>query len=166
MKANFDNTVSILVKAYLNDTLQHGSCYACAVGNIIASGLGCEVVRIRKAFRDLSWSNNMDYPGLDRNEIKGWGAAFSTEFNDAGDLEQMRYEPALKNPFVSEQIVASGYSWIELAMIEFAFESSRKNSTGDELMFNGLMAVVEVLASIHSVDLKVKEQAKQLFVKV
>jgi hypothetical protein len=32
-------------------------------------------------------------------------------------------------------------------------------------MFNGLMAVVDVLADIHSVDLEKKEAAKALFVK-
>jgi len=37
--ANFNDTVDILVKAYLNDTLEHGVCSACAVGNIcLAAG--------------------------------------------------------------------------------------------------------------------------------
>lgn len=36
----YQKTVDILVKAYFDDTLQHGNCYACAVGNIIAGNCG------------------------------------------------------------------------------------------------------------------------------
>ena len=40
MKATFSNSVDILVKAYFNDTLRHGNCLACAVGNLMqASGV-------------------------------------------------------------------------------------------------------------------------------
>ena len=35
MKATFENSVSVLVRAYMNDTLIHGNCFACAVGNLI-----------------------------------------------------------------------------------------------------------------------------------
>lgn len=166
MKAIFEKTVDILVKAYLNNTLQHGNCYACAVGNIIASGLGCEVVKNRIGSDKISWSNDMPYPGLDKDRITGWGAAFVTEFNSSGKLKQTINETALQAHVVSQQIVASGYTWQELAKIEFAFESVRgEDFTKDQLMFNGLMEVVDVLAEIHGIDLKIKEQAKQLFVK-
>lgn len=40
MKATFENTVDILVKAYLNDSLDASDCNRCAVGNIISQGDG------------------------------------------------------------------------------------------------------------------------------
>jgi hypothetical protein len=40
MKATFENSVDVLVKAYLNDTLEHGQCHACAVGNLICAETG------------------------------------------------------------------------------------------------------------------------------
>ena len=36
-KKLFDETVAILVKAYMNETLEHGEPCACAVGNLIAA---------------------------------------------------------------------------------------------------------------------------------
>jgi hypothetical protein len=39
MKPTFSNTIDILVKAYLNDTLQHESCSACAVGNLVSHSM-------------------------------------------------------------------------------------------------------------------------------
>jgi len=60
---------------------------------------------------------------------------------------------------------------MDLAKIEFAFESAphtcdESDETNAEWMFNGLMAVVDVLAEIHNVNLEVKESAKAMFVKV
>jgi hypothetical protein len=58
--------------------------------------------------------------------------------------------------------------WTELAEIEKAFEKvyyTSPNETSEELMFNGLMAVVDVLASIHNINLTEVSQAKALFVK-
>jgi hypothetical protein len=34
----YRRTVDILVNAYFNDTLKHGDCFACAVGNIVNYG--------------------------------------------------------------------------------------------------------------------------------
>jgi len=40
---SFENSVNILVKAYLNDTLKHFRCGACAVGNLIAGTLNANI---------------------------------------------------------------------------------------------------------------------------
>ena len=58
MKATFSNTVDILVKAYLNDTLRHCNCYACAVGNIISSAMGYRFVQTKvydMSHHSLTW---------------------------------------------------------------------------------------------------------------
>ncbi len=171
MKAEFSKTVDILVKAYLNDTLKHGSCYACAVGNIIANGLGCSVVESSEG-KGLKWSNDMPYPAWNGRHIQGWGAAFATDNSSDYDSKVCEYDldrvtdnEALTYPIVQKQIKASGYDWQELSEIEFAFESAPKGKNSDEWMFNGLMKVVEVLADIHGISLEAKEEAKKMFVK-
>lgn len=59
--ASFENTVNILVKAYLNDKLRFMDCAACAVGNII-SGSGYTLtshdVGLNGWFRYLRDRNN------------------------------------------------------------------------------------------------------------
>jgi hypothetical protein len=77
-----------------------------------------------------------------------------------GEVQYSNYNGKSK-----ELIDSTGYTVYELARIEEAFEDVDSNCTNDEWMFNGLMAVIEVLAEIHGIDLKQKEEAKALFVK-
>jgi hypothetical protein len=49
---DFNHTVNVLVKAYLNDTLRHNNCYACAVGNMIASANGFKYSMLKEALSD------------------------------------------------------------------------------------------------------------------
>jgi hypothetical protein len=168
--ATFDNTVSILVQAYLNDTLKHGSCCACAVGNIVADALGIQMTK-----DNLRWPGYL-YPGYDYIDgliqPTGWGAAISTCLG----VQEINKE-ALTLPVVSNQIKATGYCYKELARIELAFENEKYEYEDDDTsekielgiqkaMFSGLMAVVDVLAEIHGIDLTAKEEAKKLFVRI
>lgn len=130
MRATFDGTVAILVKAYLNDTLIHGKCHACAVGNIISAN--------GYVFGD--------------NEMNAWNW-LQYILSKKGCITPHDKQKA------EEQIEYSGYTWQQLGEIEKAFEAE------DPDMFNGLMAVVDVLAEIHNVDLTETESAKALFVK-
>lgn len=164
-KERFDRTVAILVKAYLNNTLVHSNCYACAVGNMVAAGLGIKYT-IRGAFgRKLTWEGDYEFPAS-----KGWAAVFCSdeEINDDGDSEihQEIDEDALLQDAAIKQISATGYSWQELARIEYAFESAPgRNDNQDVWMFNGLMSVIDVLASIDNISLEHTEEARKMFVK-
>lgn len=156
MRPTFNQTVDVLVKAYLNNTLMHGNCAACAVGNIIASSIGAEV----KA-DEYAWFRK----GVEISPI--WDEVFCS--NSPGSQE---IYPSEYKGWVKRQIDASGYSWQDLAAIEKAFELNHPctleewtEDIEDKAMFNGLMAVVDVLADIHGVDLTVKESAKLLFIK-
>lgn len=156
---DFNHSVGVLVQAYFDGTLEHGNCYACAVGNMVAAGLGVRVVKDHGSFiRNIRWDNGEDYPAGGFNEFNenGWGALFATT-----DRRQEIDEKFLQSKRVQEQISATGYSWRELARIEFAFESVDRRRK--DKMFNGLMAVVDVLADIHGIDLQSKEEAKALF---
>jgi hypothetical protein len=137
-KEKFNDTVSILVKAYLNETLVHGSCVACAVGNIIADKCGYKYVSVGSLYSpQLRWKDNVPQRWID----------------------------GLSNVVQSDQTIATGYTVKELSVIERAFECSSFGENDDEWMFNGLMNVVDVLAEIHGIDLTEKEEAKTLFVK-
>ena len=137
MTPTFEKTVDILVKAYLNDTLEHMNCRRCAVGNLMAAA------------------------GVDFDVIGGgshWLAYLGANFRDH-PVDYTGYDLVLG----LRQIEATGYSPEEIDRIEQAFERYAWGE-GDK-MFNGLMALVDVLADIHGVDLQTKESAKALFVK-
>lgn len=144
--ATFENTVGILVKAYLDGTLLKGDCCACAVGNICAASLGYEVF---VAGRNAEWSES----------TAAWGRVFMTDRN-----RQLKDTKWLKHKEVARQITATGYDWKQLARIEYAFETAAAG-IDDQAEFAGLMAVVDVLADIHGIDLVMAEASKLLFVK-
>jgi len=160
MKATFENTVNILVKAYINETLEHANCAACAVGNLIAHAKGVIPILMDDTnYGELyHWSNG---------EEPLWQRVFCTH------SAYQQIHPDQYFGTAKEQIDITGYSWEQLARIEEAFESksdrininhqSRKYK--DKLQFNGLMAVVTVLAEIHGVDLETAENARKMFVK-
>jgi hypothetical protein len=152
MKPKFEHTVNVLVQAYLNDELAHKICSACAVGNIVAAAIGTKPKKVDS----LTVFDNSQF---DNGEYTEWYPIIN-----GSTIRPMT------------QITATGYSIEELKLIEYAFESAPGKPEGDGIfeglttdpvwMFNGLMAVVDVIAEIHGVDLKAKESAKELFVKV
>jgi hypothetical protein len=157
-RKKFDETVAILVKAYLDDTLLHGDCVACAVGNIVAAKKNLAIIRDPE-HGDLVWSNLQRPVWFD---IMVMGKVYERRLIDDNMYEQSMRE-----------INYTGYTAEELARIEFAFETADADPEADFFapdndpiwMFNGLMAVVDVLAEIHGIDLTTKEESKKLFVK-
>jgi len=132
----FNSTVDILVKAYLNDTLEHGDCKACAVGNMVRSAA---------------------YPLWEKDSGAWYDIVVCGNVSD--QFEQL----------AKDQVIATGYSKKELKSIEKAFENADGDydNFGDVIdTYHGLMAVVDVLAEIHNIDLSSKEEAKKLFVKI
>lgn len=137
--ASFENSVDVLIKAYMNDTLDHGTCGACAVGNLVFEATG----------KETAWD-------------RGWGSVF---FTDPHSKNQF-FKPREYYGNAKHEIDSTGYPLKSLMRIEYAFETARKGKCSDDWMFNGLMAVVDVLAEIHGVDLTVKEAAIGEFQKV
>ncbi len=132
MKATFKGTLDILVKAYLNNTLMHGSCYACAVGNIIGDKMCGGMVKTN-SFRNggVLWKgyNEIYYPGdggWDGSKNFGWGAVFNTPNPGSSQyVNSENYKGKAK-----EQIDSTGYTWRQLAKIEKAFENAWRDRTG------------------------------------
>lgn len=153
MKANFDNTVSILVKAYFDGTLEKDNCYACAVGNIVDASNGFTFERCDKGGRKFKWSQFESlYSDSVRHPI--WTDVFFMRI-----YGKQEYRPENLKGKVKIQISNTGYTVNQLMAIERAFENSN-----DE--FDGLMSVVDQLAEIHNIDLESKEEAKKMFVKI
>lgn len=157
---DFNYTVNVLVQAFLNDELEHKRCTACAVGNIVADALKVKPRRYENCLTTIE-SNLLFTDG----SYAVWPKLFCT----AG-RQQRTYGGTELNDFSNQdaldQIAKTGYSVDELAKIEFAFETAPTSPGKEVRMFEGLMAVVDVLAEIHEVDLTTKETAKSLFVKV
>lgn len=155
----YHKTVDILKQAYFDDTLKHGNCFACAVGNIIAANMGKKIIRVKSGFGgDISvWDDAVSDNGVhNRNSVTATAYVISSYVN----------VPAPDD--IIKQILATGYSRHELSAIEAAFEKvlcvDRYNS--DKHMFDGLMAVVECLDEIHqNTDDVVTQTTKKKFEK-
>jgi hypothetical protein len=157
-KEKFHHTVNILVQAFLNDELAHKTCSACAVGNIVAAATGTKPKR-NDELAPIEFDNTFFADGS--FAMNGWYATISGTKSIEGEC----------------QIRATGYTVDELKEIEYVFEHApgdpgkpdeglfRGRCTDPTWMFNGLMAVVDVLAEIHGIDLSTATEAKQLFVK-
>lgn len=148
---DFNHSVNVLVRAFMNNTLEHTNCYACAVGNLVADA------------NKLDYSKTGFNGGLvahRRNEKRVFPMFWLNPIGAPGCIEE---------EFVTNDVLleceTTGYSVYELALIEKAFEGAEEGKSDDEWMFNGLMAVVDVLADIHGIDLTVREETKKLFVK-
>ena len=147
----YRKTVDILVQAYMNDTLQHSNCHACAVGNLVSANIGIEKF-ITKPDGLLIWSNGIPF----WNDVHMFMSSVGIQ-----NIDQTQYKDEAKN-----QIDATGYTWQQTAEIEKAFESALYGNSEDEWMLNGLMAVIDVLDKIHEVnDPDVTQKTKASFVK-
>lgn len=139
MKATFENSVNVLLQAYLRDELEHLNCRACAVGNLIAHANG-----YRYTSGLFGW--------IDKNGNK---------------VEESWFDSIIgvQTKESWSQCKSTGYSIPQVRKIERAFEEADQGKSVDDWMFNGLMAVIDVLAEIHNIDLSVKEEYKNPFIK-
>jgi hypothetical protein len=154
---DFSHTLNVLVKAYLNDTLEHHDCRACAVTNIIGHD-GWN--RLFITLQSPDGSTIEQFKAKKGSALMpGFIGARVVPINEVSFRVRTHMEEGMK------AIEASGYTVDELAKIEYAFESCPKGNNEDEHMFNGLCAVVDVLADIHNIDLHQREESKALFVK-
>jgi hypothetical protein len=152
-RPTFQETVSVLVKAYLNDKLKHGDCTACVVGNLCGGNRMWEYLFITDPLHKSQFKRNI--------------TAFKCQALGKSSLQIIEEATNI--------CLSTGYSVEELKRIEYSFETApgyigedEQDMTinTDEWMFNGLMAVVDVLAEIHGVNLETKSSAKLQFVKI
>lgn len=131
----YNRTCDILFEAYFNYTLQHGNQCACAVGNLIAAGVG---VKLKKL------SDGHVVPDCE-------GDSCSLLANTGLWYEEGFWTPA-NRIIVETQIMSTGYSFEQIWKIERAFERCDFGYSDEEAMFNGLCDVIDVLNEIHEVE--------------
>lgn len=145
---DFNHTINVLIKAYFNGTLRHGKCAYCAVGTIVhASGAPPSPNGV-----------------IHKYDCSCWKWLFYTDPDTRTQIFDYT-KNRIHKQIALDTIKPTGYQVDELARIEFAFETAPEGDNADEYMFNGLMAVVDVLAEIHGIDLTAREETKKLFVK-
>lgn len=152
---HFNRSVSVLVKAFFEGTLEGGSCAACACGNLIAAANSLTIIPASEASRlgkgKYMWAEMALL--VERQQTMG---------RDPHSIWDGR--TVFPNP--SGMIAATGYSREHLRDIEEAFMAWGSGFTmefGSNL--DGLLRVVDVLANIHGIDLATAEASKLLFVK-
>lgn len=155
---HFDRSVAVLVKAYINSELQHGSCTACAVGNLIAAGAG---------YKYKSGRTWLDKQGQSVDAMSWYEAT--------ADVAKGNLCPEATTEVAQKLVSVTGYDLRQITQIEAAFEFRNLGRPElhktyeldmDSRQYVGLMAVVDVLAEIHGIDLTTSTAAKALFVKV
>lgn len=153
-KQLYDKTLSILIDAYMNNTLENAYCTSCAIGNIIAANCGYKLIKDEKATKQrgrlqLNW---LMPDGTVRLPLQPEWSIFSVYqdtmlIKNDGKINDKWHE-AIK------QIGSTGYSLSELNRIEFAFETRDDNVdkfslTKDERLIYGLLRVIDMLNEIH-----------------
>jgi hypothetical protein len=150
----YKRTVDILYQAYFNDTLVHGNCHACAVGNIVAANMGWGYTQ-PKSFctGNIVW----DTPEAQRTYwVEERNNGFVTWFAAVRELSKADGNQ-------KKQIKATGYSIRELSAIEIAFERANCGESREDRMFNGLVAVLDCLKEIHEVEDEVATESVKPF---
>lgn len=137
-KSVYDNAVNVLLDAYNNETLFHGICTACAVGNIIASAVGTKIVRVEGDF--AYWENG---------DIPAW-------------YDYIKFSRAALKDRADEEINATGMTKYELNIIEISFEKVEKGVDDKHNQFLGLEAVLKVMETMVSEEVPHKDNMDKL----
>lgn len=171
-KQLYDKTVSILEQAYLKNELVHGDCMACAVGNLVKhSGLDC--YKTKEELQVAIDKGAIYVKDLDKPFLPMWKQVFYTTGNALWEAifgekspKHQKTNPDNYRGVIKQLIDATGYTWQELAKIEFAFETANEGNSEDEYMFNGLSSVIDTLDKIHeNTDEVITKESKAKFVK-
>jgi hypothetical protein len=145
----YRNTVDILFNAYFNDTLSHGFCTSCAVGNIIAANLNYKFEEVDTIPMDKEPGFTLrpfDWKTGEGKIISFMEPSWYYLINSIGS------DYGLIDPEGENQIISTGYNPGQLRQIESAFESAPKGKSDEDWMFNGLVAVLDALKEIHQVS--------------
>jgi len=144
----FNDSINKLNTAWGNGELLRGDCRACAVTNIIGT------YKWRSHFfttRDENRENPNQLLAVSGKCIANH-PFFGLEISNLSDV----YDP--KEHYEGQELMdKSPYTKEELARIEYAFEASDTSESTKQSQYLGLVAVFDVLADIHGVDISVKE---------
>ena len=153
MTGRIERAIDVFLDAINKGTLAKGKCSACAVGNLVAHGIGMEIDPIRLICVDIG--------GFNTNNTH-WGDLFCTV-----EGRQFMFDINPDSHDAMANIKSTEFTFEELAKIEFAFETSTqingvryKYHTKEEVradQIKGLEAVIKVMLEFDDQKLDVKE---------
>jgi hypothetical protein len=157
--------IDIFLDAINEGTLAKGNCSACAVGNLVAHGLGGKVSIVNTGVGRYAKFEHPSDIWLDNSD---WSNAFCT---DGG--HQIKIPRSFGNQEVIKNIEATDFTLEELMQIEFAFETnteirlreyyfrSPQDIRADQI--KGLEAVVKVMLTFEDGVPATDEVVKEIF---
>lgn len=165
MTKRFERAYNALVNAFFDGTLAKGSCYACAVGNIVGDAQGGTIKRETMTFG--SGKEVLLFSCTTRSNF--WSKLFITTCGIRGGQLRMyngEHPTSLQEDEIKEYMERleglTGYSTEEMAEIEYAFETNTQiryenylSSSEQEILedqFNGLSAVVDLLLQFDGIE--------------
>lgn len=142
----YQQSIDTLAQAYFADELKHNHCDHCAVGNLLKR------IAVRMNIPLAAWSNKFITVGCwgRRKQLIAPPGMVIAKHTGSYYLPIGRSENLRKKESAARLLILhSGYSLQELAKIEYVFETAGTGKCEEDYMFNGLMAVVDALDSIH-----------------
>lgn len=153
MTKRIENAINVFLDAINNGTLAKGTCVACAVGNLVAHGMGAKIYK--EVVEDWT-SFNCD------KENSHWSNLFRTAY----DCQDVFHRKLDSN--VIRNIESTEFKLSELMKIEFAFETNTKITfdrytchTESEIkqdQIKGLEAVIKVMMEFDNDQFDIQEQ--------
>ena len=149
--------IDIYLDAINAGTLAKGTCCACAVGNLVAAGMGAEIIIEKDPFtKEDMFFCNMD--------IDSWSLLFMTS---SSRIQKIDFD-YLNDYDVKANISATEFKWQELAAIENAFENASEISFVNYWKYKkaqiradqikGIEAVIKVMMTFDDcIDVDVEE---------
>lgn len=160
MTPRIQKSIDIFLDAINEGTLAKGTCAACAVGNLVAHGMGAKVVTDKQGYyraRDSKGTRVV-------NSV--WNQFFMTD-NTGYTFSFLPFSDITEFPDLQKAIDNIGFTLEELAKIEYAFETNTRISydeycewTPEEIradQIRGLEAVVQVMLQFDEQQDDVKE---------
>jgi hypothetical protein len=163
MTKRIQNAIDIFLDAINEGTLAKGNCVACAVGNLVAHGMGSKVVKQNYFTAYRHYTTKPSVPNHD------WAKLFST--NSYGQRvrpglhKALAEDPQYKK--LRDAIEKINFTIDELRQIEYVFETNTKltyhlyrNHTKEEVradQIKGLEAVVKLMLTFDEQVDDVKE---------
>ena len=165
MTPRIQKAIDIFLDAINEGTLAKGTCTACAVGNLVAHGMGAKI----------NYSSGFGYRALDPNgrtvNNQKWSYFFITYrdgIRKGGLLGRVRsFSEIARFPDLQEAIDNIGFTLEELSQIEYAFETNTEiafenywKNTPEDIradQIRGLEAVVKVMLKFDEQEDDVKE---------
>ena len=159
----YDILYNVLVDAYMNDTLAVGHCQGCAVGNIVAKALGINITRC-KVFGGLIWEESTPkwsnvFTTVSRHILNKNDPKYVSVVRKNDDYIQILHNHSSMTGLIELQ--TTGLDLDVLMNIEWYFETGATGNSTDEIMFNGLSAVLKYLGEEFGIEESRREEKKK-----